>query len=87
MDESCHEAWKNPDATEKLVERLFDSKIPNCPSGGTYSIVIRNRYGYNMPELVCSLENSHKHRYPRERILERITKKGSGEEHTYSLKW
>lgn len=87
VDETCGEAWRNPEATEKLVERLFDRKFPHCPSGGTYSIVIRNRYGYSMPELTCSLENTHKHRYPRERILKRIKKKGNTEIHTYSLKW
>jgi hypothetical protein len=61
MDSSAPEAWKNPEATEKLVERLFGYKLPECPSGGTYSMVYGRQPNPWLPVLVCSLGDSCGH--------------------------
>lgn len=64
MDSGCHEAWRDPEATKKLVERLFQQRIPECPSGGVYSIVYGRPPHVSLPSLVCSLEGSCGHRHP-----------------------
>lgn len=64
-DASFTEAWRDPEATKKLVGRLFHQKLPRCPSGGTYSMVYGQPYP-SVPTLVCSLEDSCGHRSPRD---------------------
>ena len=62
MDSTCYEAWKKPEETKTLVERLFQQKIPTCPSGGVYSLVYGRQPDPELPTLVCSLEDSCGHR-------------------------
>jgi hypothetical protein len=62
IDSTCNEAWKDPEATKKLVDRLFQQKIPVCSSGGVYSIVYGRQPHPELPTLVCSLEGSCGHR-------------------------
>lgn len=64
MDATSNEAWKDPEATKNLVERLFQQKIPECPSGGVYSIVYGRQPRPWFPTLVCSLEDSCGHQDP-----------------------
>jgi hypothetical protein len=54
MDGGCYEAWKDPAATERLVEKLFATKIPRCPSGGTYSMVHGIGPHPSVPTILCS---------------------------------
>jgi hypothetical protein len=54
VDRSCHQAWKDPEETEKLVSRLFSEKIPLCPSGGTCSLVHGVGPNPDIPTVVCS---------------------------------
>ncbi len=65
MNTVAEEAWKDPAATEKLVEELSDLKMPKCPSGGTYSMVYTSQPYSTVPKLVCSLEKSHGHQSKR----------------------
>lgn len=62
MDLSADEAWKDPKATERLVEKLFEKKIPKCPSGGEYSIIYGEEPHPRLPKLVCSLAESRDHK-------------------------
>ena len=50
----CTKAWKDPVATERLVEKLFAMKIPRCPSGGTYSLVHGIGPHPSVPTIICS---------------------------------
>lgn len=61
MDATSNEAWKDAEATKKRVERLFQQTIPECPSGGVYSIVYGRQPHPLLPNLVCSLESACGH--------------------------
>lgn len=61
IDLSCDEAWKDPEKTKELVWKLFQMRVPKCPSGGTYSLVYNRGYYRELPTLVCSMEQSHQH--------------------------
>ncbi len=61
IDLSCSEAWKDPAKTEALVWKLFEMRVPTCPSGGTCSIVYNRGIIRSQPHLVCSMETSHGH--------------------------
>jgi hypothetical protein len=61
MADGAYQAWKNPEATEKLVLKLFDRQIPRCPAGGKLTLVYGRLPYPGLPHLVCSLEGSHGH--------------------------
>ena len=61
VDSSCHDAWKDPEKTKALVWKLFEMRVPKCPSGGTYSLVYNRGVHLDLPHLVCSMEQSHQH--------------------------
>ena len=59
--DSYAETWKNPKKTEELVWRLFRMRIPECPSGGQYSLVYNRGAHAWLPKLICLYENSREH--------------------------
>ena len=61
IDLSCERAWKDPEKTKALVWKLFEMRVPKCPSGGTYSLVYNRGANRWLPVLVCSMEHSHQH--------------------------
>jgi len=61
MDSYAEDAWKDPKKTEELVWKLFRMRIPECPSGGQYSLVYNRGAHAWLPKLVCSHEDSRGH--------------------------
>jgi len=56
MSNECTEAWKSPEATEKLVLKIFEKQLPACPSGGKLTWVYGSKFQHHpcLPALVCS---------------------------------
>lgn len=61
INEDCHEVWKDAKKTELRALNRFEMKIPDCPSGGSCSIVYGRGELPWLPRLVCSLESTHGH--------------------------